>query len=51
MLPDGDLFSDNPEELEAHQFITTYHIDTAEGLKLFADTLKAHKLAGDASQN
>lgn len=43
-----DLFSDNPAELGATRGITTYHIDTEVGLRVFADTLRAHSLTSNS---
>lgn len=34
----------NEGVIEGRRFVTTYHIDTEEGLRLFADTLKKHGL-------
>ena len=35
-------FSEKPEDVKAEPFITCYHIDSQEGLDLFAKTVKAH---------
>lgn len=49
--PASDLvFSDDPESVGASLYVATYHIDTEVGLRLFADTLKAHDLAGVPAQ-
>ncbi len=48
--PMNEAFSDNPEELGARLGVTSYHIDTEVGLRLFADTLKVHSLAGEPVQ-
>lgn len=39
----GYRFVDDPA-LEAEAFVTSYHIDTMQGLKLFVDTLRKHNL-------
>lgn len=33
------VFADNPATIGAEAFVTNYHIDTEEGLRLFADAL------------
>lgn len=34
----------NNGKIDAPRFVQSYHIDSQEGLKLFADTIKKHKL-------
>lgn len=38
------IFSDDPTSIGAEQFVTSYHIDSEDGLRLFADALRAHNL-------
>lgn len=38
------IFSDNPTSVGASAFVTSYHIDTEVGLRLFADTIRKHGL-------
>lgn len=38
------LFSDDPASLGATQFVTSYHIDSEVGLRVFVDALRAHDL-------
>ncbi len=35
------VFTDDPQSI-SKPYVTTYHIDSAEGLKLFADTMKRY---------
>lgn len=43
-LPTEDyVFVENPSRV-GQGFITSYHIDTELGLRIFADTLKRHQL-------
>ena len=39
------VFSDDPKSMGAKAYITSYHIDSEVGLRIFADTLKKHQLA------
>jgi hypothetical protein len=41
------VFSDFPESFDAKQFVTSYHIDSEVGLRVFADTLRAHDLIAE----
>lgn len=50
VIPVDCLYSDNPEELGAKGFISNYHIDTEVGLRVFADTLRAHSLTEEPVQ-
>ena len=43
------VFSDDPKSIGAQQYVTSYHIDTQEGLNLFAQTLRAHGLVSAGS--
>lgn len=38
------IFSDDPASVGALAFLTSYHIDTEIGLRLFADTIRKHRL-------
>jgi hypothetical protein len=41
------IFSNDPESLDAKQFVTSYHIDSEVGLRVFVDTLFKHQLASE----
>ena len=41
------VFSDDPESIGAKQFVTSYHIDSEVGLRVFVDTLFKHELASE----
>lgn len=41
---DTIIFTDDPVAHGAKPFVTTYHVDTEIGLRIFVDTLKAHGL-------
>lgn len=41
---DRYVLPDTPEAVGAAYFVDLYHIDSQEGLELFADTIKKHKL-------
>lgn len=46
ILPTGGWgFSDDPEFLGARRFVTSYHIDSEVGLRIFADAIRSHVLA------
>lgn len=49
VTPSNDLFSDDPEELGAKRFVTTYHIDTEVGLRVFSDILRARSLVTESA--
>lgn len=41
------IFSDDPESVGAKQFVTSYHIDSEVGLRVFVETLFKHELASE----
>lgn len=41
---DGIIFADDPVAHGARAFVTSYHIDSEVGLRIFVDTLKEHGL-------
>ena len=38
------VYSDDPAATDAQEFVTSYHIDSEIGLRLFADTMRKHGL-------